>query len=168
MVSRNCCRAQASSTAGATRRDYIWSCANPSRNRHRAANWRRAHLRVTDRLRAPLTGRALERIRRARIAMLQPIYKNLAAPEASSLYCVWTTRDGNPGSPLVAVWIDSSMRAFEMESSQAAPAEAEEVSSDEPGSYPVSGAGARLVRRTKRTGPVQRGRRPRRKRRLVS
>jgi hypothetical protein len=89
--------------------------------------------------------------------MLQPVYKNLGAPEASSLYCVWTTRDGNPGSPLVAVWIDSSMRAFEMEASQAAAAEAEEVSSDEPGSYSVSGAGVGLVRPTNRTGPVLTG-----------
>jgi hypothetical protein len=32
-----------------------------------------------------------------------------------SLYCVWTHRHGGKGGPLVAVWIDPEMRAFEAE-----------------------------------------------------
>jgi hypothetical protein len=29
------------------------------------------------------------------------------------LYCVWIRADETPGAPLVPVWIDSKMRAFE-------------------------------------------------------
>jgi hypothetical protein len=72
--------------------------------------------------------------------MLQTIHKNYRAGEASSLYCIWTTRDGTPGSPLIAVWIDPSMRAFEGESSSTAQSDSEEVCSDEPGSCAFTGA----------------------------
>lgn len=30
-----------------------------------------------------------------------------------SLYCVWIRASETPGAPLVSVWIDSEMRAFE-------------------------------------------------------
>jgi hypothetical protein len=30
-----------------------------------------------------------------------------------ALYCVWIRADETPGAPLVSVWIDSKMRAFE-------------------------------------------------------
>jgi hypothetical protein len=66
--------------------------------------------------------------------MLQTVHKNYRTGEASSLYCVWTTRDGTPGSPLIAVWIDPLMRAFEGEASSAAQPDSEAVSSADPGS----------------------------------
>jgi len=44
--------------------------------------------------------------------MLQTVHKKVSNARASSLYCVWVTRDGNPGSRLTAIWIDSSMGAF--------------------------------------------------------
>ncbi len=43
--------------------------------------------------------------------MLQDVNKNLRNTQASSLYCVWI--QPAPGSPLVAIWIDSEMRTFE-------------------------------------------------------
>jgi hypothetical protein len=33
----------------------------------------------------------------------------------SNLYCVWIRANETPGAPLVAVWVDSKMRAFEAE-----------------------------------------------------
>ena len=60
--------------------------------------------------------------------MLQTVHKNDRALQASSLYCVWTPRDGNPDSPLVAIWVDSAMRAF-----PGVPEEAVDLSPDEPG-----------------------------------
>jgi hypothetical protein len=30
-----------------------------------------------------------------------------------AVYCVWIRADGTSGAPLVSVWIDSKMRAFE-------------------------------------------------------
>jgi hypothetical protein len=66
--------------------------------------------------------------------MLQTVYKKDHTGKTSSLYCVWTTRDGTPGSPLITVWIDPSMRAFEGESSLTAESDSEAVSSEEPGS----------------------------------
>jgi hypothetical protein len=71
--------------------------------------------------------------------MLQAVHKNYLADKASSLYCIWTTRDETPGSPLIAVWIDPSMRAFEGESSSNAQADSEAVISEEPGGRPVMG-----------------------------
>jgi len=76
--------------------------------------------------------------------MLQTVKKYQPAGKVSSLYCVWTTRDGTPGSPLIAVWIDPSMRAFAGESSLAAQSDSEEVCSDEPGSCGVVSASPQM------------------------
>ena len=45
--------------------------------------------------------------------MLQTVHKKVSKAQASSLYCVWVTRDGRPESRLTAIWIDSSMGAFD-------------------------------------------------------
>jgi hypothetical protein len=47
--------------------------------------------------------------------MLQAVYKKERAPQASSLYCQWICVERPEGTHLVAVWIDSQMRAFENE-----------------------------------------------------
>ena len=47
--------------------------------------------------------------------MLQNIHHKKEAPRASSLYCRWLQENRKPGAPLVAVWMDSEMRAFEPE-----------------------------------------------------
>ena len=39
--------------------------------------------------------------------------KNLEARQ--SLYCVWIVANEQPNAPLVSVWIDPAMRAFERE-----------------------------------------------------
>lgn len=39
----------------------------------------------------------------------------------SDLYCVWIRANETPGAPLVAVWVDSKMRAFEAEENGSAP-----------------------------------------------
>ena len=93
--------------------------------------------RVTDRLRAPLTGRPGKRIRERAKMMLQTVHNNYRVPQASSLYCVWTPRDENPGSPLVAIWIDSTMTVFEGECCAGMPEEAVEMNSEEPGSCAI-------------------------------
>lgn len=31
---------------------------------------------------------------------------------SQNLYCVWIRADETPGAPLIAVWIDTKMRAF--------------------------------------------------------
>lgn len=75
--------------------------------------------------------------------MLQTVHNNYRVLQASSLYCVWTPRDGNPGSPLVAIWIDSAMTAFEGERCAGMLEEAVELNSEEPGSCAaVSGRSA--------------------------
>jgi hypothetical protein len=35
-----------------------------------------------------------------------------------SLYSVWVRKDDHPGAPLVPIWIDPAMRAFESQVSQ--------------------------------------------------
>jgi len=65
--------------------------------------------------------------------MLQTIHEIYPARKASSLYCIWTTTDGRPNSPLVALWIDPSMHTFEGEFSLTAQADSAEITSDEPG-----------------------------------
>jgi hypothetical protein len=45
--------------------------------------------------------------------MLQAIHIKEGAPQASSLYCRWICVDRPEGKQLVAVWIDSKMRAFQ-------------------------------------------------------
>jgi hypothetical protein len=67
------------------------------------------------------------------ISVLQPIHEKVCAVQASSLYCVWITEKGNRGSRLIAVWIDSSMGAFEKECALGAEEEAVEIGPDEPG-----------------------------------
>jgi len=66
--------------------------------------------------------------------MLQTVQKKYPAPKVSSLYCVWTTRDGSPNSPLIAIWIDPSMRGFEGELAFAGESDCSETSAEEPGS----------------------------------
>ena len=46
---------------------------------------------------------------------LQTVHNKLRVPEASSLYCVWIQARPHADLPLVAVWIDREMRAFERE-----------------------------------------------------
>jgi len=70
--------------------------------------------------------------------MLQTVHQIYPARKASSLYCVWTTRDGSPNSPLIAVWIDPSMRAFEEDFSLTAQSESAEITSEEPGSWALT------------------------------
>lgn len=45
--------------------------------------------------------------------MLQTIHEQTALPRASSLYCVWIPSGQESGPPLIALWIDDEMRAFE-------------------------------------------------------
>jgi hypothetical protein len=66
--------------------------------------------------------------------MLQTVQKKYRIQGVSSLYCVWTTRDGSANSPLIAVWIDPSMRRFEGEFALASESDCTELSSEEPGS----------------------------------
>lgn len=35
-----------------------------------------------------------------------------------SLYCVWVRKDDHPSAPLVAIWVDPAMRAFESQVSE--------------------------------------------------
>lgn len=51
--------------------------------------------------------------------MLQAVYKKERAPQASSLYCQWICVERPQGRRLVAVWIDSQMRAFGNEGERA-------------------------------------------------
>jgi hypothetical protein len=131
---------QTVSASGPATSYYTWRFRNKTWNLRRGAYWPAAYFRVVDRPCGPLTGSPRERIRKVSHNMLQTIYKNYRAREASSLYCVWTTCDGTPGSPLIAVWIDPSMRAFEGESPSAAQSDSEAVSTEEPGSCACTGA----------------------------
>ena len=47
--------------------------------------------------------------------MLQTVHKKVSNAQASSLYCVWVTGAGRPDSRLTAIWIDSSMGAFDVQ-----------------------------------------------------
>jgi hypothetical protein len=57
-------------------------------------------------------------------AMLQAVHTKGRTPQASSLYCRWICVDRPEGTRLVAVWMDSEMRAFE---SEFRPAQAKEL-----------------------------------------
>jgi hypothetical protein len=73
--------------------------------------------------------------------MLQTIQEKHPVRKVSSLYCVWTTRDGNPASPLIVVWIDPSMRGFEAEFTPTAESECTVLNAEEPGgSFHVNAA----------------------------
>jgi hypothetical protein len=50
--------------------------------------------------------------------MLQAVHSEKSSAQASSLYCRWICVERPEGTRLVAVWMDSEMRAFarEMES----------------------------------------------------
>ena len=58
---------------------------------------------------------AEQRIRKGREVMLQTVHKKVSNAQASSLYCVWVTGDRNLESRLTAIWIDSSMGAFDVQ-----------------------------------------------------
>jgi len=47
--------------------------------------------------------------------MSQAVHTKSTMPQASSLYCRWICVDRPGGSRLVALWMDSEMRAFEGE-----------------------------------------------------
>ena len=47
--------------------------------------------------------------------MLQAVHTEKGSPRASSLYCRWICVENAEGSRLVAIWMDSEMRAFESE-----------------------------------------------------
>lgn len=66
--------------------------------------------------------------------MLQIVQKYCPAGNISSLYCVWTIGDDNQNSPLIALWIDPSMRAFEAEFTLAVESDGGEQSASDPGS----------------------------------
>lgn len=70
--------------------------------------------------------------------MLQIVQKYCPARNISSLYCVWTIGDDNQNSPLIALWIDPSMRAFEAEFALAAESDCGEQSAGEPGPVQTS------------------------------
>jgi len=75
--------------------------------------------------------------------MLQTVQKYQPTGKVSSLYCVWTTRDGGPNSPLIAIWMDASMQGFEGEIAPAAESDCAELRADEPGSYLLENAAAK-------------------------
>ena len=54
--------------------------------------------------------------------MLQDVYIGKGFRQASSLYCRWISVEGPEGAELVAVWMDSEMRAFQNESFAPGPA----------------------------------------------
>jgi hypothetical protein len=54
-------------------------------------------------------------VHRKEAVMLQAVHRKNRKPQASSLYCRWICVDRPGGSRLVAVWMDSEMRAFESE-----------------------------------------------------
>jgi hypothetical protein len=45
--------------------------------------------------------------------VLQSVNKELRGSKASSLYCIWIENEQQAGSPLIAIWIDSEMIAFD-------------------------------------------------------
>jgi hypothetical protein len=47
--------------------------------------------------------------------MLTAVHQENVSPRASSIYCRWILVEQKEGAHLVAVWIDSEMRAFEQE-----------------------------------------------------
>jgi len=53
--------------------------------------------------------------RKEEIVMLQVVHAKQGGPQASSLYCQWIYVQREGSKHLVAVWIDSAMRAFEKE-----------------------------------------------------
>ena len=114
--------------------DYPWRFIKKNRSLRLAAAWHPAVSRVTEACHLPLTGMPPRRFRRMSDTMLQTVQKKYRIQGVSSLYCVWTTRDGSANSPLIAVWIDPSMRRFEDEIALAAESDCTELSSEEPGS----------------------------------
>lgn len=57
---------------------------------------------------------------------------------SESLYCVWIRANETPGAPLIAVWVDPQMRAFEnVTEADTATAAAVEVEEETP--EPVDG-----------------------------
>lgn len=76
--------------------------------------------------------------------MLQIVQNYCPAGNISSLYCVWTIGDDNQNSPLIALWIDPSMRAFEAEFTLAAESDCGEQSASEPGSPAQASATPRV------------------------
>ena len=121
----------------------LWRCANKTWNR-RGASWPPAYFCVVDCYRGPLTGSPRERIRKVSHNMLHAVHRKYRTREASSLYCVWTSRDGSSNSPLIAIWIDPSMCGFEEEASSTAQSDSEEVRSDEPGGCALVSAGPQV------------------------
>jgi hypothetical protein len=134
MVSKESRRLQEILTSKPATNDYTWRFINKNRNLRLATARHPAASRVTEACRLPLTGMPRRRFRRMSDKMLQTVQKKYPTRRVFSLYCVWTTRDGSANSPLIAVWIDPSMRGFEDEIAVAAESECTELSSEEPGS----------------------------------
>jgi hypothetical protein len=59
--------------------------------------------------------------------MLQTVHDESAAPRASSLYRIWIASRLESGPPLVALWIDDQMRAFEQHCIPEVPLEPREL-----------------------------------------
>src|SRR5579862_2267077 len=123
MVSKESCRLQEILSCKPPTNEHRWRFINKNRNLRLATAWHPAGSRVTEACLLPLTGSPWRRFRRMSDTMLQTVQKKYSAKKVSSLYCVWTTRDGSAGSPLIAVWIDPSIRGFEDEIAFAAESE---------------------------------------------
>ena len=132
MVSRKSCRLQEIHVQ-AGHDNYPWRFTSKSRELRQGAVWHPTAFHVTEGRRLRLTGRLQQAFRSASDTVLQTIQTNCPAGKVSSLYCVWTTRDGSPNSPLVAIWIDPSMSGFEGEIALAADSDCTELNADEPG-----------------------------------
>ena len=132
MVSRKSCRLQ-EIRVQAGHDNYPWRFTNKSRNLRQGAVWHPAAFHVPEGRRLWVTGMLQQAFRSASDTMLQTIQTNCPAGKVFSLYCVWTTRDGSPNSPLVAIWIDPSMSGFEGEIALAADSDCAELNADEPG-----------------------------------
>ena len=75
--------------------------------------------------------------------MLQVVHEKKGSARASSLYCQWIRVERAGEERLVAVWIDSEMRAFAEEHETAAHAELQEDSlAGEPDPRCVTGGGS--------------------------
>ena len=59
--------------------------------------------------------------------MLQTVHDESAAPRASSLYGIWIASRLESGPPLVALWIDDQLRAFEQDGIPEVPLEPREL-----------------------------------------
>jgi hypothetical protein len=113
--------------------NYPWRFLNKNRNLRQEAHRHPAASRVAEGCRPPLAGMPQRRFRSLSDAMLQTVQEKYPGRKVSSLYCVWTTRDGSPNSPLIGLWIEPSMGSFEGEFALAAESDSTKLSAEAPG-----------------------------------